>query len=84
MYNSRYLLVENSINRYVLRSTDPLRFNSDGSLDLHIQHFSPGEEKESNWLPTPWDGFTLALRLYWAGEEGLDGTWLPPALRRVG
>jgi hypothetical protein len=75
------LLVENPIDRYAIGSrTKGLKTNSDGSIDIYLQSQSPGEGKESNWLPTPSSGnFFMVLRMY--GPEGAlaDGTWKPPA-----
>ena len=49
-------------------------------LTLYIQHESPGQEKESNWLPAPDGPFYIAMRLYILKQEALDGTWkAPPA-----
>jgi hypothetical protein len=36
----------------------------DGSLDIYIQNERPGKEKESNWLPSAKEGFSLTMRLY--------------------
>jgi len=83
MYDSRYFFVDNQINRYALRSNDLLSYNSDGSLDLYLQHEWPGEEKEANWLPAPWNDFNVALRLYWGKNEALARTWQPPVIRRM-
>ena len=52
-------------------------------IDLLIQHESPGADKESNWLPAPAEGFTLALRLYFPKLAVLDGRWHPPAVERL-
>ena len=30
-----------------------VRLNADGSLDIYIQHESPGKDKDPNWLPAP-------------------------------
>jgi hypothetical protein len=60
-----------------------LKENADGSVDLYIQHESPGKDKEANWLPAPPGPFILMLRLYWPNEEPpslLDGTWKIPAV----
>jgi hypothetical protein len=83
MYNNKQFFVENPINRYAIGDRDKLKFNSDGSLDLYIQHESPGKDKESNWLPAPKDGFNLVMRLYWPKKPVLDGTWAPPPVKRV-
>ena len=63
----------------------PLKQNDDGSLDLYIQAKSPGEDKESNWLPAPSSGpFSLTVRIYWPTDEVLDGTYKLPPVRNVG
>jgi hypothetical protein len=84
MYNNRQFFVENPLDRYAIRDRDQLRISLDGSLELYIQHDSPGGERESNWLPAPQDGFNLVLRLYWPSREILRGIWMPPAVQRVG
>jgi hypothetical protein len=83
MYDDRQHLVENPIGRYAIRGGDDLVFGDDGSLDISIQHESPGENAEANWLPAPPDGFNLMLRLYWPRPEVLDGSWVPPTVSLV-
>ena len=84
MYNERHLLAANPIDRYAIGDRDKLAFNPDGSLDLYIQRESPGQDKASNWLPTPASGpFTMNLRLYWPKPEVLDGSWAPPGVKLV-
>ena len=83
LYNDKQFFVENPINRYAIGDRDKLKFNADGSLDLYIQHESPGKDKESNWLPAPKDSFNLIMRLYWPKKPVLDGTWAPPSVKRV-
>ncbi|MFW7381715.1 MAG: DUF1254 domain-containing protein [Oligoflexus sp.] len=83
MYNNEQFLVENPIDRYSLGDQSALQFNSDGSLDLYLQHESPGADKEANWLPAPADGFNMILRLYWPMEKAIEGEWVPPAIQRV-
>jgi hypothetical protein len=84
IYNDRQHFVENSIGRYAIRDGDPLAYGPDGSLEILIQHDSPGPELEANWLPAPADAFNLMLRLYWPEPQVLDGTWLPPAVVKAG
>jgi hypothetical protein len=83
MYNERQFLVENPINRYSIGDRDPLRYNADGSLDLYIQHDSPGGEREANWLPAPEGAFNIIMRLYWPQPAVLEGEWAPPPIQRV-
>jgi hypothetical protein len=79
------LLVANPINRYLINSPmlPQLKLDADGGLTLHIQHESPGAEKESNWLPAPNGPFFMAMRLYWPKAEALDGRWTAPTAVRV-
>ena len=53
MYDADYFFVPNPLNRYTLSPRNKLKANADGSVDLYIQHESPGADKESNWLPAP-------------------------------
>lgn len=84
LYNQESFFAENPLHRYGLRSRDPLIYNSDGSLDLYIQHEQPTEDKMDNWLPAPADKFTLSARLGWPEESVLYGGWHMPGIRRVG
>ena len=80
VYNRRYHLIPNALNRYSLSPEDLMKYNFDGSLDIYVQNKSPGPNKESNWLPSPSDAFVLMLRLYWPKEEVLNGNWVPPSV----
>jgi hypothetical protein len=86
MYDADYFFVDNPLNRYTLSARNKLKANADGSIDLYLQHDSPGKTKESNWLPAPADKFILMLRLYWPKETPpsiLDGTWTIPGVKQV-
>jgi hypothetical protein len=84
LYDDEGFPVANHLNRLAVGDRDPLTYNADGSLDLHIQHADPGPDKQSNWLPTPAGSFNLTARLYWPKPEVLDGRWAPPAVRAAG
>jgi hypothetical protein len=86
MYNPESFFVENPIHRYAISSWMPLKHNDDGSLDIFVQHASPGIDKEANWLPAPDGGFNMTMRMYWPKAQPpsvLDGSWAPPAVARV-
>jgi len=84
MYDGDYFFVDNPLDRYTLSSRNQLAANPDGSIDLYLQHESPGPDKESNWLPAPAGRFVPMLRLYWPREAPppsiLDGSWTIPAV----
>jgi hypothetical protein len=92
MYDGKtQLLIENPINRYLINSpmVPAMKTNADGSLTLYIQNKSPGTDKETNWLPAPNGPIYLVMRLYWPKETppsilpAGQGTWKPPAVKRV-
>jgi hypothetical protein len=83
MYDAQGFQAANSLNRFAIGDRDPLEFNADGSLDLYLQHDSPGSAKESNWLPAPKGPLGVTMRLYSPQAPVLNGTWTPPPVRRV-
>jgi hypothetical protein len=86
MYDKDYFFVDNPLNRYTLSQRNKFKTNADGSVDLYIQHESPGKDKESNWLPAPKDEFVLMMRLYWPKETPpslIDGSWKIPEVKEA-
>ena len=79
------LLVHNPIHRYLINSPmlPDLKRDADGGITIHVQHDSPGAERESNWLPAPQGAFVVPLRLFWPRQEALDSRWTKPAMTRV-
>jgi hypothetical protein len=81
--DQRRFLVANPINRYSIGDrTKGLFYDRDGSLDIFIQHLSPGVAKETNWLPAPTGRFALSLRAYQPRPELLNGDYRVPVLQR--
>jgi hypothetical protein len=84
MYDKDGFQVANPINRFAIGDRDALKYNSDGSLDIYIQHNEPGADKQSNWLPSPAEGeLAVTMRLYAPKRQVLDGSWVPPPLKRI-
>jgi len=86
MYDAQFFFVDNPLNRYTLSQRNKFKTNADGSIDLYIQHESPGKNKEANWLPAPEGEFVLTLRLYWPKETApslIDGSWKIPEVKEV-
>ena len=86
MYNPDSFFVANPINRFAVSSWMPMKKNKDGSLDLYLQHDSPGKDKEANWLPASDKDFNVTLRMYWPKEKApsiIDGSWKPPAVKQA-
>jgi hypothetical protein len=84
LYNEQHLFHPNDRKRYSLgtKNTNLVR-DAAGSLTLYAAATSPGGDKEANWLPAPKGHFSLYIRAYWGKEGILDGTWKPPAVRKV-
>jgi hypothetical protein len=83
MYDAEGFQAANPIDRFAIGDRDDLTYNADGSLDLYLQHQSPGGQHESNWLPAPRGPLGVTMRLYAPAPEALDGRWVPPATKRV-
>jgi hypothetical protein len=81
MYDAEGFQTANPINRFAIGDRDSLKYNADGSLDIYIQHESPGADKESNWLPAPTGRLGVTMRLYAPKVEVLEGRWNPPAVK---
>jgi len=80
-----FYLVANPIDRYSIGDRTPgLKTANDGSVTISMQTDSPGPGKESNWLPTPQGRFRPIVRMYQPQKAILDGTYVLPAIRKVG
>ena len=85
MYDSLGFFVPNPLQRFLLNNRSQLHYNTDGSLDLYIQHSEPANAAQAeNWLPSPAGAFRVIWRLYDPGPAlsgMLNGTgWEPPAI----
>ncbi len=60
-----------------------LKLDSEGGLTIYIQSDSPGNDKESNWLPCPKAFFMLVMRYYLPKPELIQGTWKSPSAVRT-
>jgi hypothetical protein len=86
LYNESQFFYDNPLNRYNVSGRSQFVTNPDGSVDVYVQHDSPGAAKEANWLPAPADKFSLIMRLYRPSETPpsiLDGTWTVPPIQPV-
>jgi len=84
LYNEHHFFHPNDLKRYSLGTKNKdLKQNGDGSLTLYTGAMSPGQDKESNWLPAPNGPFSLYIRSYWGKQGILDGSWKPPAVKKV-
>jgi hypothetical protein len=78
--------VPNVLSKFTVSPRNNLKYNDDGSLTLYFQNESPGKAKEANWLPAPEGPFIPMLRMYGPKEKDpsiLDGSWVPPAVKKA-
>ncbi len=83
LYDGQQKFVPNAKSRFNLGSTDRLKTNADGSLDIVIAADPPAGDLEGNWLPAPKAPFNLILRVYWPKQAVIDGHWNPPGVKLV-
>jgi hypothetical protein len=84
LYDTHHFFVPNELKRYSLGTKNKtLRTASDGSLTIHVSADPPAQR--DNWLPAPANAeFSLYLRGYWPKPAMIDGSWTPPAVRKIG
>ena len=84
VYDADGALVANPQNRYSVSSSRPeeLLRRPDGTVDIIFARTDPGDPG-ANWLPVPNAPFSAYLRMYVPRQAALDGTWTPPAIRRL-
>lgn len=85
IYNAHHFFVANPINRFSVGTKNKdLQRNADGSLTIYVQATPPSDPgQRANWLPAPKGDFSLYIRAYWPKAAVLDGSWTPPAVKRV-
>lgn len=82
--DGRAYFADNPLHRYAIGDRTPgLKKNPDGSLDLLIQHDSPGAAQQGNWLPAPDGPFRLVMRAYEPKLTLLKGEFRYPAIERI-
>ena len=84
MYDLKYNLVANPIDRYSLGDRSGMKHDADGGLTIYVQKDSPGPDEESNWLPAPDGQFFMIMRTYLPSEDIVDQTWQPPGITKIG
>ena len=84
-YDADSYLVPNTANIYAIGHQVPVAPNSDGSVEIAVQHEDPGTSVPAgNWLPIPASGqVSLTMRLYAPKDIAIDGHWQPPVLTIV-
>ena len=83
MYDLKYNLVANPIDRYSVGDRSGMKPDSDGGLTIYVQKDSPGADKESNWLPAPDGQFFMILRTYLPADDIVNQWWQPPKIIAV-
>ncbi|GAA4385179.1 DUF1254 domain-containing protein [Agromyces bauzanensis] len=81
-----FYLVANPIRRYSIGDRTPgIVMGDDGSLAIRMQHERPDDEiAAANWLPTPEGDFRPMLRVYQPRAAMFDGSYVMPAITRIG
>ena len=82
--NMHMRVLPNPLNRFLLNNQSKLAYGNDGSLTLVFAPNKPADVNEGNWLPTLGSqSYSLTFRFYGPRGGVADGTWFPPALKKV-
>jgi hypothetical protein len=84
-YTKDRFVYANALRRYKISAdmVPGLKKDPDGGFTLHVQHASPGADREANWLPVPDGPFGLTFRTYLPGPAIRSGTWTAPPVVRA-
>ena len=83
MYDLKYNLVANPIDRYSVGDRSGMKPDADGGLTIYVQKDSPGADKEANWLLAPEGQFFMILRTYLPADDIVNQWWQPPKIIAV-
>jgi hypothetical protein len=85
IYNEHHFFLANAINRFSVGTKNKdLKRGDDGSLTIYVQTEAPTDPAQrANWLPAPAGDFSLYVRAYWPKVAVTDGSWTPPAVRKM-
>jgi hypothetical protein len=84
MYDKYHFFATNALKRYSTGTKNKsLKYHTDGSLTLYVQHEQPSADKLNNWLPAPAGEFAMTLRAYGPKPELVNASWAPPAIVRA-
>ncbi|WP_025599537.1 DUF1214 domain-containing protein [Burkholderia sp. WSM2230] len=82
--STRFRVLPNPLNKYLLNEASGLTYGDDGSLTLYFAAVKPLNAPEGNWLPTPRGSkYRLTFRYYGPVDGVANGTYFPPALERA-
>ncbi|WP_413568842.1 DUF1214 domain-containing protein [Bdellovibrio sp. HCB117] len=80
----KFMVVPNSLNRYLINNQSKLQKNKDGSLTIVFANKQPKNYPQANWLPTPdKSNYHLTFRFYGPELPVVKGQYFPPPLQKV-
>lgn len=77
-------LVPNAEHKYLVASYTPGLEYLRGSVSIYMAPDLPPGVPAANWLPVPPGPFNIMLRVYGPEGDVADGTYIPPAIKRIG
>jgi len=86
MYDGKtHFMVRNHLKRQLINSPmlSSMQRDPDGGFTIYVQRDSPGEERETNWLPAPDGPMFAVLRLYLPKPAVLSGAWTSPSIEKM-